>query len=112
MAGTYDIQLLTGEFCTRTFTLSDDNGLMDLSGFTARMQVRSSATDDEEVIALSVGGGGIVIEDATITINILSTDTDDINPGVYQYDLFYGPDAEHQTPLVQGRFVVGDAVTR
>jgi hypothetical protein len=67
------------------------NEPVDLTGYTARMQIRQSLQSDTVLLELTTENGGIVIDTgaSTITLNIDATDTAAIDwqQGVYEVEM-------------------------
>jgi hypothetical protein len=90
-----------------------NNQAVNLTGYTARMQVRPDYTSQTLIVNLSVGNG-IVITGPTgaIAITINAAETATISAGTYLYDVeLVAPDATVQR-LLEGKFVVTPEVTR
>lgn len=122
-AGTYNIQADQGATYSQTFTLRDSAGdLVDLTGFTARMQVRATYESASALLDLTTSNGGITLGGALGTIILLATaaqmaafvvtDTSNRPPvliSVYDLELIFGTVV---TRLLQGSFIVSREVTR
>ena len=59
----------------------------NLSGYTGRMQLRSSIDSDDIVIELTTENGRISIDDNSVTLFMSDADTAAIPSGSYKYDL-------------------------
>jgi hypothetical protein len=91
----------------------NNNGTpFDLTGYTARMQVRPKFGADNAVLTLSSVSGGIVITPLTGTLNLTATtaQTGDIPGGFYVYDLEISSGGV-VTRLMQGSVTIRDQVT-
>jgi hypothetical protein len=88
-----------------------DGNPINLSGNTARMQLRRSFTTVAE-LTLTTGGGGIVITGATgnIAITISDEQTEALGSGFYVYDLELD-NGGIITRLIQGQITVSPQVT-
>jgi hypothetical protein len=100
-----------------TFTWTVTNGTVvtpvDLSNYSARMQVRR--TYDSTAVALSlVSGTGITLGGTagTIILEANPTTTAAIPSGQYVYDLEMVSATGNVTRLVEGTFIVDPEVTR
>lgn len=74
----YDLQVNQGETFTKVFTYKNPDGsLIDLTGYSARMQVRTNYEAPTFLLELTTANGGIVIGGTagTITINITPAQT-------------------------------------
>ena len=86
---------------------------LDLTGYTAKMQVRRSVNDPDAVLTLT-DGDGLTLggPDGTVTIHIDASALTNLPYRTYVYDLeVYSPDAV-PTRLVRGDFTVTPEVTR
>ena len=86
---------------------------VDLTGYTARMQVRSSIASDEVLLELTTENGGITLGDVagTIALHLDATDTAalEFTSGVWDLELV---SADVVTRLLGGRLKVSKEVTR
>ena len=85
---------------------------VDISDYTAKMQMRSFPNDPTAVLTLTTGDG-ITIDGptGTITLHATATQTGAINQGPYDYDIeIYQGDSV--TRVVQGQVDVSAQVTR
>jgi|APGre2960657373_1045057.scaffolds.fasta_scaffold371421_1 hypothetical protein len=102
-----------GSTFTRRLVYKISNEVVNLTGYTARMQVRPDYTSDNLIVNLSVGNG-ITITGATgtIVITITAGATSSIPAGTYLYDMeLVAPDTTVQR-ILEGKFVVTPEVTR
>lgn len=114
MADNYQISIDQGATYSLALTYKDSNGTaINLTGYTAAMQIRTSYESSSTVISLT-SSSGIVITAATglLTINITSTQTAALTPGTYVYDLEITSGAGVVTRLIQGSVMVSAEVTR
>jgi hypothetical protein len=90
--------------------------VINLTNYTARMQVRSKASAPTTILSLTSSvGGGITLGGAagTIVINIAASGTAALEPGDYVYDLeLVNTTSTAVTRLIQGKFKVSAEVTR
>ena len=111
--GTYDIVCPQGATFDRTFTYTVGGTAVDLTGYTAGLQVRAGADAGTALITLSTGGSGLVLGGTagTITATISAAVTGAVDAGSYAYDLelYQGSTV---TRLLQGAFTVTGGVTR
>ena len=113
-AGLYDIVAEQGATLDRVITWRDSAGaLIDLTSYTARMQVRNDYQSTTVVLDLTTENGGITLGGAlgTITLTASATAMADIASGTYVYDLEMVLGSV-VTRLVQGSFAVNVEVTR
>lgn len=110
--GTYNISCPQGATFDQTFTVNVGGTALDLTGYTASMQVREAADSSTALISLS-SDSGITLNGVagTIDIVIASDITANIPAGSYSYDLeLYS--GSTVTRLLQGAFNVSGGVTR
>ena len=111
-AGIYNGVIDQGATWTVNIVYYDSNNVpVNLTGYTARMQLRSKY-DSTAALTLSTATGEIVITGPTgqIAITATATQTQAINPGLYLYDLELTSGAEI-TRLIQGQLTVRENVT-
>lgn len=86
---------------------------INLTGYTAALQVRQNYYDTTALLTLTSPSGGIVITGATGTIDITmsATQTGSLDEGFYVYDLEITSGGT-VTRLIQGQFTVSPEVTR
>lgn len=110
--GTYNIQCPQGATWDKTFTVTIGGIDLDLTGYSAAMQVRESADADAVLLSLTNGSGIALGGTAgTIGVTIASTATASIPAGSYSYDLELNSGSTI-TRLLQGAFNVTGNVTR
>jgi tRNA threonylcarbamoyladenosine modification (KEOPS) complex Pcc1 subunit len=96
-------------------TYKDSAGnLVNLTGYTARMMLRSSFTAASSILSLTTENSRIALGGAagTITLTISATDTAALSApqsGVYDLELVSGSTV---TRLIQGTFTVTPEATR
>jgi len=114
-AGIYNIICDQGSTFTRQLTWKDSAGsAVNLTGYTARMDVRTSIdAAGAAVLSLTTTNGRIVLGGTAGTINLSAeaTATQAVQSGNYVYDLEL-VSGSTVTRLVQGSFVVRGEVTR
>ena len=99
---------------TRVLTWKDSNGTpIDLTGYTARMQLRKTIESSVAAVSLTTENGGIDLGDAagTITITIAATATANLIESEYAYDLELISGSIVKRP-VQGKITISKEVTR
>jgi hypothetical protein len=114
-AGSYNIICDAGATLTRTLTWKDSAGtLVNLSGYTGRMQVRADVESASTVLSLTTANGGLTLGGAagTVLITVSSTESATLTAGDYVYDLELVTAGGVVTRLVQGTFTVRAEVTR
>lgn len=115
---TYDIVCRAGETLSRLLTVTSDGGTtpMDLTGYTALMQVRK--THASSLVMLELGSEspktGITISGVLgrLTIEVDETVTAALPAISAVYDLIITSPSGYVTRLLEGKFVVQAGVTR
>lgn len=113
-AGQYDITCDQGATFSRVITWKNSNGTpIDLTNYTARLQVRSNYPSSTVLLNLTTENGGISLGGAlgTITLAATATATGAIAADEYVYDLELIT-GSNVTRLVEGSFTVTPEVTR
>jgi hypothetical protein len=117
--GVFDMRMWQGTTWDYSLTWEDGNppAAKNLTGYTARLQVRATADADDTVIDLDnlIGGnGGITLGGVagTIALAMSATNTALVDPGWYVYDLELESSAGVVTRLLEGKFAVVAEVTR
>lgn len=102
-----------------TFELSvvykDQSGTpINLTGFSAALQVRQNYYDTTALVTLTSPSSGIVITPLTGTVKITmsATQTGALDEGNYVYDLELYSSGGNVTRLIQGQFTISPEVTR
>lgn len=123
-AGRYDMEVDQGTTFRKTITWKDSSSTpVNLTGYTARMQVRASFTSSGTIASLTTSNGGITLGGAagTVALYISATDTAafstaspsqfaDAFVGVYDLELVSA--SGDVTRLLHGDFIVNPEVTR
>ena len=115
MAVSYNTVIDQGATWYLTVTYQNPNGTaINITGYTAALQLRSLPSDPTAVLTLTTANGGITITGATGTVAITATATQtrEIDEGTYYYDLEITSTLGVVTRLVQGQIVVSPEVTR
>jgi hypothetical protein len=95
-----------GDTFHRQVTWSGDSGPINLTGYTARMQIRNSYTSSTALLSLTqVSGLTLGGANGTIDIDITSIQTTALAVGTYVYDLEMTSGSE-VTTILEGTFVV------
>lgn len=113
-AGTYNIKHDQGATFRRTLTWKDASGaLINLTGYSARMQLRPSPSDTTVSLELTTESGGITLGGVNGTIQLYASATDmtSLAARSYAYDLELMIGAE-VVKLVTGLFTLRQEVTR
>lgn len=89
-AGTYNFVMDQGATFTLQMVYQNGAGVpINLTGYTAKMQLRLKFGSPDAALTLSTENGGLTIDGPTGTISILATDeqTLALDPALYVYDL-------------------------
>ena len=107
----YNITAYQGATYSSTLTYSIGGTAVNLTGYTAAMQVRENPSSSA-VIGISSGSGITLGGTAgTIALNIAASTMGSATPGFYQYDLEL-TSGSVVTRLLQGRFEIQAEITR
>ena len=114
MAGVHNFICEQGATFTRVITFQGSDGVaVNLTGYTARMQVRADHESGVALLSLTTENGGIALGGAagTVTVTATATATAALEAGerVYDIELVNGATVIR---LLQGCFVVDPEVTR
>ena len=114
--GQADIQINQGSDFDVTLTYKDETlgTPIDLTGYDARMQLRSTKSDATIILDLNVTNGGIVLGDALGTINIIIDDavTAGLSFSKVYYDLELITSAGFVSRIMEGRVTLNKEVTK
>ena len=109
-AGIYNFTLNQGATFSRQMTVKENNSPLNLTGYTAAMQLRS--TYDSSTVALSMTAAVINATQGILSISATATATAALEEGIYVYDLEISTAAGAVTRLLQGQVTVSPEVTR
>lgn len=115
MAAFYHLVIDQGATLRESFTYRDsNNAVVDLTGYTARSQVRTSYSATGTVLSATSAAGTLAITAATglIAFNVPATTTAALTPGNYVWDLEIVDPSGIVTRLVGGTCTVTPEVTR
>lgn len=112
--GKYNIVCPQGSTLSQELTYSINDVNVNLTGYSARMQVREKYTSTSTVLNLTNSNGGIVLGGAsgTITINVTATQTSNITAKEYIYDLELVSSSNVVNRIIEGKFIVTPEVTK
>jgi hypothetical protein len=110
--GTYNIICYQGADWDRTFTITQSGTALNLTGYSASMQVREAADSTAYLLSLTSDSGITLGGTAgTVGVAITSAQSSAISAGSYAYDLELNSGSQI-TRLLQGSFTVSGNVTR
>jgi len=111
--GLYDITCFQGADYDKTFAVSQGGTALNWTGYTARMQVRTSSDATATLLSLTSGSGITLGGTAgTILLTISNAQSAAVTAGSYAYDLELVSGSSAVTRLLQGAFNVIGNVTR
>lgn len=115
-AGIWNTTMDQGSMWYLQVTCNDPNGNpINLSGLTAKMQLRSLPDDPNIALTLSSANGDIIIQGAQGIVKITATSAQTVNvsAGPYYYDLeLTNPANNSVIRVIQGQIVMSAEVTR
>jgi hypothetical protein len=110
--GTYNFTLYQGADWDRTFTITQSGTALNLTGYTASMQIREAADSTAYLLSLTSGSGITLGGTAgTVAVAITSAQSSAITAGSFAYDLELLSGSQ-VTRLLQGAVNVSGNVTR
>ena len=112
--GKYNIVCPQGSTLSQQMTYSIDDVPVNLTGYSARMQVREKYASTNTELDLTTANGGIVLGGSagTITINVNASATGELVAKDYVYDLELVSSSLIVTRLIEGKFIVTPEVTK
>lgn len=114
-ATSYNLTIEQGIPFSVTFTVKNPNGSnKDLTGYTARMQLRSGYLSSTVALEATTANTKISINTATstVTIDLTEDDTKSLSYNNYVYDLELVSSTTIPLRLVQGNVIVSPEVTK
>jgi len=109
-AGKYDFTLEQGTTFSREITVQDSGSAMNLTGYTPRMQMRS--THDSSTIALTFTASVSNAAQGKIQLSATDSATSAVEEGIYVYDLEIESSSSGVTRRMEGKVTVTPEVTR
>lgn len=112
--GKYNIICPQGSTFNKQFTWSIENTPVDLTSYSARMQVRECAESDFKILDIDTSTYAITLGGTagTISIYLDALTTSEFVAKEYVYDLELVSSGGEVTRLIEGNFVVTPEVTR
>ena len=111
-AGIYNIKADQGSTFVFSFTITTDDVAWDLTGYSARMQVRSSTQSTTKILDLVSTTNITLTNLGVVTVTVSATAMAAIASGNFVYDLEVQSGGGIVTRLLQGKFTVTPEVTR
>lgn len=112
--GKYNFVCPQGTTFAKQLSYLIDSVPVDLTGYTARMQVREKPSSPVKILDLNTQNGGIELggPSGSISINVSASTTESIVPKTYVYDLEIVSSENFVIRLIEGQFIVSPEVTR
>lgn len=112
--GKYNMVCPQGSTFSQELTYSINSVNVNLTGYSARMQVREKHTSTSTILSLTTANGGISLGGSagTITITISATTTAGLAAKEYVYDIELVSSSSIVTRIIEGKFIVTPEVTR
>ena len=111
--GVYNLTVYAGADFDQTFTITQGGTALNLTGYSASMQVREAADATATLLSLTSGTGITLGGTAgTVAVVITSAQSSALSAGSYAYDLELVSGSSIVTRLLQGGFSVSGNVTR
>ena len=114
-AATYNFEIEQGTSLNKPVVWKDSNGVVvNLTGYTARMQIRETIDSDEVLLELSTANGKIVLTPAQGKVT-LEFDPEDTSGEFWtrgRYDLELTSGSGFVTRLLKGKVTLSKEVTR
>jgi len=115
MTAHYDIEVDQEAYYSQLFTWKDSNlNPQNITGFSAKMQIREDADDEDPALVTLQDGSGITLGGTagTILVTMPASETASLPDGNLVYDLLIIDPSNHPKRLLEGRVIVAKAVTR
>lgn len=114
-AAVYNFEVLQGTSLVKSIVWNDGTGApVNLTGYTAKMQVRETADSEDVLLELSTALGNIQL--TPLTGKVTLTFSPDDTSGAYwtkgKYDLELTSGSGFVTRLIQGKFTLSKEITR
>lgn len=111
--GVYNMTCYQGSTFDKTFTLATDGTAINLTGYSAAMQVRQTIDAASPLVSLTSSSGITLGGTAgTVRVVIASTATAAFSAGQYVYDLEITSGGGVTDRILEGTFIVDGEVTR
>lgn len=115
MAEIYELNINQGSNLSLEIALKNADGTpLNLTGYTARMQLRASYTSPQVIVELTTENGRLVITPLTglVTLLLSAATTAALVAKTYVYDLEIVSASGFVTRMLQGEAVISPEVTR
>jgi hypothetical protein len=111
--GRFNFSLIQGDTFNTSPAWKINNSYVNVTGYSAKMQVRQAVTSTSVILEMSTANGRIVAgtTDGKFTITLSAVDSAALPPGNYIYDLDITSPGGIKTTLLTGGFAVVAQVT-
>lgn len=111
--GKYNFNAPQGSTFSRTLVYKANDAVVNLTGYSARMQVRKNVNDTSTLLSL-ISPTDITINgvNGSVTITVSATAMAAMPAGTFVYDLEIVSGSGVVTRLIEGKFIVSPEVTR
>jgi hypothetical protein len=111
--GQYNFTCPKGTTFAKSVTYKVNKFAVNLTGYSARMQVRETLTSTSTLVSLSTAAGNMTVNSAgVVTMTISAATTAGLPNGTHVYDLEIESGGGVVTRLLEGKFKVTGEVTR
>ena len=112
--GRFNISIYQGDTFSTAPAWKINNSYVNVTGYTAKMQVRQDVDSASTIVELSTDNGRIVTgtTDGKFTLTLTAAETTPLPPGNYVYDLEITSPGGVETTLLTGGFAVIAEVTQ
>ena len=107
-----NMSMISGATRVLSLTWKEANEPINLTNWTARLQIRSKTTSPAVALELTSPNGIVLDADGGIYIEFTPDHTKQLDPGSYRYDLRMADNDDTVIYLVEGAIRVKDPVTR
>jgi|TARA_R110000851_G_scaffold301760_1_gene458437 hypothetical protein len=109
-AGTYNFTIEQGATFTRLLTLKENASVMNLAGYSAASQMRS--THDSSTVVGTISANITNASAGQLTLSMTASATGGIEEGIYVYDVEITASSGAVNRILQGRVTLTPQVTR
>lgn len=113
-AATILLEAVQGDTYLQNFIYKDDTQTpVDMTGWTAKMQIKQCAADEDPVLELTTENGRITLGNAgQINLAISAISTQDLPLGSFFYDFRRIDNSGNVRKLFEGSFLISRAITQ
>lgn len=106
------VEIFRGDTWVRVWTITVGETPLDLTGATARLQVRTKAADEKVWLDVSEQDGLTIVEPPISGVIMLEVQTEDLPVGKYYFDLEITLASGRKKTYEQNMLIVKQDVTR